>query len=85
MNVITWVIFGLIVGTIVSIIDPSPQKGGIITGLILGVLGSVLGGFVANLVFGINLQGFSFTSLLIAVLGSLMLLGVTRVYQRRQR
>lgn len=78
MNIVSWVIFGLVVGVIANLIDPQPSQGGLVGAIILGILGALLGGFLANLIFGIGISGFNFTSLAIAVLGSLLLLFIGR-------
>lgn len=79
MTIFTWIVFGLIVGIIANIIDPKKEEGGLIGAIVLGILGAMLGGFLANLLFGIGIDGFNLTSLAIAVLGSLFLLFVGRM------
>lgn len=82
MNILAWIIFGLIVGIVANIIDPYPEKGGLLGAVVLGMLGSILGGFLGNLVFGIGVTGFNFPSFAIAVLGSLLLLFLGRAIRR---
>lgn len=82
MDILTWIIFGVIVGAIANIIDPRPSQGGIIGSLILGVLGAFLGGFLGNLIFGTGVTGFNFPSLALAVLGALLLLLIGRMLIR---
>lgn len=82
MDFVVWVLFGLIVGIIVNLLDPNPEAGGVVPAVILGVLGSVLSGFLANLIFGIELNGFNFASLLVAVGGAIILLFIGRLYQK---
>ena len=74
MNIISWILFGLIVGIVANAIDPSPNKGGIIGSILLGIVGSLVGGFLANLIFGLTITGFNVTAFLIAIAGSLLLL-----------
>ncbi len=78
MNLITWIIFGIITGTIIHYLDPRPDDGGIIGSIVLGLLGSILGGLVGNLMLGISLRSFSFTSFAVALLGSLLLIFLHR-------
>lgn len=82
MNLLAWVIFGLITGIVANIIDPYPSRGGILGAIVLGVLGAVIGGFMGNLIFGIGISGFNFSSFAIAVLGSLLLLFIGRAFGR---
>jgi uncharacterized membrane protein YeaQ/YmgE (transglycosylase-associated protein family) len=83
MNVLSWVIFGLIVGIIAHFLDPrGEERGGVVGTVILGILGALVGGLIANVVFGIGLRGFDFQSFIIAMAGSLILLVIQRGVRR---
>jgi uncharacterized membrane protein YeaQ/YmgE (transglycosylase-associated protein family) len=82
MNIISWILFGLIVGIIANAIEPSPSGGGILGAMLLGIVGALVGGFLANLIFGIGITGFNLTSFLVAVAGSLILLFIGRALRR---
>lgn len=82
MNLLAWVIFGLITGIVANIIDPYPARGGLLGAIVLGILGAILGGFLGNLVFGMGITGFNFPSFAVAVLGSLLLLFIGRAFGR---
>ena len=82
MNFLAWIVFGLIAGTLANLLDPHPSSGGFLGSIALGITGSVVGGFVANLLFGLNVTGFNFTSFIIAILGSLLLLFLGRAIKR---
>ncbi|RJQ27810.1 GlsB/YeaQ/YmgE family stress response membrane protein [Candidatus Parcubacteria bacterium] len=83
MNILTWILFGLIVGVIANFLDPRPSRGGIFGAIILGIVGALLGGFLSNFLFGIPLTGFDIRSLIIAVIGALILLFAGRTFQRQ--
>lgn len=51
MSILLFLVFGLIVGLIARAIMPGDQRMGWIATTILGVIGSLLGGFLAQLVF----------------------------------
>lgn len=78
MSVVGWVIFGLIAGTIANAIDPHPSSGGIIGAVVLGIVGAMVGGFLANVLLGVDVTGFNLTSFIVAIAGSLLLLFVGR-------
>ncbi len=82
MNILLWLVFGLVVGTIANLIDPYPSKGGMLGSVILGILGAILGGILGNMVFRIGITGFNFASLAVAVLGALLLMFVERAVGR---
>ncbi len=74
MNLISWALFGIIVGMVVNTIDPAPNKGGLFGTLLVGVAGALVGGLIANLLFGAGLLHFDLTSFTIAIAGSLTVL-----------
>ena len=74
MNIVTWILFGLMVGIIANAINPSTNKGGLLGSILLGIVGALVGGFLANLIFGITITGFNGSAFLTAVAGSLLLL-----------
>lgn len=82
MNILSWLIFGTIVGIVANAIDPTPNRGGVLGSVLLGIVGAMVGGFLANLVFGINITGFNVTSFLVAIGGSLLLLFVGKALRR---
>lgn len=82
MDILTWIVFGLIVGVIANIIDPRPAQGGIIGAIILGIVGALVGGFIGNLIFGVDVTGFNFPSFIVAVLGALGVLFIGRMLVR---
>jgi uncharacterized membrane protein YeaQ/YmgE (transglycosylase-associated protein family) len=78
MSLLTWIAFGILVGVVANFLDPRPSEGGLLGAAILGIVGAIVGGFLANLVFGYGISGFNLTSFAVAVLGSLFLLMLGR-------
>ena len=83
MGIIAWIIFGLIAGVIAKLIMPGRDGGGVILTCILGVVGAVVGGWLATM-FGIggDVSGFNLHSFLVAVVGAIVVLGVFRLVRR---
>lgn len=50
--VISWCIFGLIVGAIARLLVPGRQSMSIVATILLGIIGSFIGGFLGSLIFG---------------------------------
>lgn len=74
MNILLWIGFGLIVGFIANAIDSS-KEGDFFRSVLLGIVGALAGGFLANILFNrVSLIGFSGTAFLVAVAGSILLL-----------
>ena len=82
MNILSWILFGLIVGVVANAIDPSPNKRGATGSILLGVIGALVGGLLANLIFGITISGFNITTFLVAIAGSLLLLFFGKAMRR---
>jgi len=72
-NIILWLIFGFIAGWIVHVIDRKDVAGGLIGTTILGILGAIFGGWLAQMFFGFSGIGFNLTSLIVAVTGGFIL------------
>lgn len=83
-NIIFYVVFGLIAGTIANLIDKNPSQGGILGSIVLGIVGAVVGGFLGEALFGVGVTGFNITSFLVAVVGSLLVLWLARMMSRNR-
>ena len=83
MGIIAWIIFGLIAGIIAKLIMPGRDGGGFLLTCILGIVGAVVGGWLATM-FGIggSISGFNLHSFLVAVVGAILVLGVFRLLRR---
>ena len=86
MTIIGWIILGLIVGAIAKAILPGRQGGGIIITLILGVVGALLGGFLASALFHVSMGGFfDLKTWVIAVIGAIIVLLIYGLATRGSR
>lgn len=83
MSFFSWIVFGLIVGFVAHLADSRDVPGGILSSLILGIVGAVVGGFLGNLIFGIGISGFNISSFLVAVAGALLVVTVQRSLMHR--
>ena len=83
MGIIAWIIFGLIAGIIAKLIMPGRDGGGFFLTCIRGIVGAVVGGWLATM-FGIggSISGFNLHSFLVAVVGAILVLGVFRLLRR---
>jgi uncharacterized membrane protein YeaQ/YmgE (transglycosylase-associated protein family) len=77
MGILSWIFWGLFVGAIARLLLPGRQSIGIIWTILLGVAGSVVGGFLATEVLDIaDADEFDFGSFLIAIGTSVLLLAI---------
>ena len=83
MGIIAWIIFDLIAGIIAKLIMPGRDGGGFFLTCILGIVGAVVGGWLATM-FGIggSISGFNLHSFLVAVVGAFLVLGIFRLLRR---
>ncbi len=82
IEVLGWIVFGLIVGVIAKLLMPGRDPGGLIVTMLLGVAGAVVGGFVGRSLgwYGPNDTAGFFMSLL----GAIILLALYRVLFARR-
>lgn len=83
MGIIAWIIFGLIAGVIAKLLMPGRDGGGFILTCILGIVGAVVGGWLATM-FGIggSISGFNLHSFLVAVVGAIVVQVIFRLLRR---
>lgn len=75
MGFISWILIGLIMGAIARAVLPGRTEGGWITSLIVGVVGAIVGGWIANMVGSDSNNGFfDLTTWFFAFIGSLVVL-----------
>lgn len=81
MSIFAWVVLGGIAGWIASIIIGNNKSQGIFGNIVVGIAGSLIGGFLFSIFGGSGVSGFNFYSLLVAVLGSVVLLWITSKFR----
>ena len=81
MGILTWIVFGLVVGIIAKLLMPGRDPGGFIVTILLGIAGALLGGFIGRAMgfYGPN-QGAGW---IISILGAIVLLVLYRLVARR--
>jgi uncharacterized membrane protein YeaQ/YmgE (transglycosylase-associated protein family) len=85
VGILAWILFGLLAGGIAKFIMPGKDPGGCLGTVLIGILGSVIGGFIGTeiLRFG-SVTGFNVRSFGIAILGALILLALYRLLLERR-
>lgn len=82
MGILMWAVFGLVAGAIARMLVPGSGVVGLVVTIMLGVVGSVVGGFIGTqLGFG-EVDGFDIRSFLIAIGGAVVLLAGYRMLRR---
>lgn len=84
MGFILSIVMGLIVGAITGFIMKSNYPWYI--DLLLGVVGSMVGGWLTSLFLGVDLtSGFNLPSLIVSVLGAVLVVAIWRLITGRRR
>ena len=81
MGIISWIIVGLIAGALGKLILPGDDPGGFIVTILIGMAGSLVGGFIVGLLGGTGVTGFNIWSILVATVGAIVLLAVYRLWR----
>lgn len=84
MGVLSWIVVGLIAGALGKLIMPGDDPGGFIVTILIGMAGALVGGFVVSLLGGVGATGFNVWSILVATLGSIILLAIYRALVGRR-
>jgi uncharacterized membrane protein YeaQ/YmgE (transglycosylase-associated protein family) len=71
-GIIGWIVFGLIVGLIARLLHPGKDPGGFIVTALIGIAGSLLGGFVGR-AMGLYREGQG-AGLIVSIIGAIVLL-----------
>lgn len=85
MGLILLLIVGGVIGWLASLIMRTDGQQGIILNVIVGIVGSLLAGFIINpLIGGGNIMNgdLSASSLIVSLLGAVVLLGIVNLFRR---
>ena len=85
INFIIWIVVGAIIGWLASMIMRRDAQQGFLLDIVVGIVGSFLGGFLLGPLFGtgtINQNDFSLSGLLVSLLGAIILLAIVNLFRR---
>ncbi|QYX34347.1 GlsB/YeaQ/YmgE family stress response membrane protein [Sphaerospermopsis torques-reginae] len=89
MNIIAWIILGLLAGALAKAVYPGHQGGGIVSTIILGIVGAFIGGTLFTLLRTGTLQlsaaTLSIPGLLVAIIGAILAIYLWTLFQRSSR
>lgn len=81
MGIISWIILGGIAGWIASMFAKTNESMGIFANIIVGIIGAIIGGFIFGMLGGEEVSGLNLYSLLVAVVGSVVLLYIVKLFR----
>jgi uncharacterized membrane protein YeaQ/YmgE (transglycosylase-associated protein family) len=79
--ILSWIVFGLVVGVLAKLLMPGDDPGGFIVTVLLGIAGALVGGFLGRVlgIYGPN-QAAGY---LMSIAGAIVLLALYRMMTRR--
>lgn len=78
-----WILFGLIIGWVASIIDDPSSDNSLVKNMALGVTGSIIGGVAGRALEEGNSYVFGNTSMLLAIIGGALTIMAVKGWKRR--
>ena len=85
MGFLAWIVVGIIAGFLAKMIMPGSraEPGGFLGTMLLGIVGAVLGGWGASLLFNEpGATGINIWSVLVATIGACIALALARMFSR---
>jgi uncharacterized membrane protein YeaQ/YmgE (transglycosylase-associated protein family) len=80
MTIIGWIVLGLVAGWLAGMLMRGGGYG-IIGDIVLGILGAIVGGWLTGVLLGRDLMtGFNIESLIVAVIGAVVLVAISRLF-----
>ena len=85
MGILSWIVLGLVAGAIAKALHPGRDPQGCIVTMIIGVIGAVLGGWIATMFGWGRVDGFNIYSVLVATGGAVLALAIYTAIKGRRR
>lgn len=83
MDIFVWLLFGAVVGWVASKLMGTDAQQGLLSNILVGILGAFVGGFLAGLMdLPSPVAGFDLYSFFIALVGAVVLLWVVRLIRK---
>ena len=85
MNFIIWLVVGGLIGWVASMIMKTDAQQGVILNVVVGIVGSMLGGWFVAPLLGtatINQNDFSIMGLVSSLIGAVILLAIVNLFRR---
>ena len=84
MDILAWIIVGIVAGFLAKAVVPGEGPGGIVGDLIVGVVGAVIGGWIMHSFGNAGATGINVWSIFVAFLGAVVLLVILRALTGRR-
>jgi uncharacterized membrane protein YeaQ/YmgE (transglycosylase-associated protein family) len=89
VNIIAWIVLGAIAGWIAGLLVRGDERWGVIGHIVLGIVGAVIGGFLASALFNVNTGAqngeINIASIVVAVIGAVLVVVVVNMLTGSRR
>ena len=88
VNIIAWLVLGAIAGYIAGYLVKGDERYGVIGHIVLGIVGAIVGGFIAYNLLGFNSGAqaksgdISIGSIIVAIVGAVIVVWVVNFFMR---
>ncbi len=82
MSIFLWIVLGALAGWFASILMRTDANQGLGMDILMGMIGAVVGGFLMGMLNQPGVTGFNLYSMLVAVLGSVVVIYLGRIFRR---
>ena len=80
MGLLAFIVLGAIAGWVASLIMGTRE--GLLLDIVIGIVGAFIGGLLFNTFGSVGVTGFNAYSLIVAIIGAIILLGLVRLVRR---
>ena len=89
VKIIAWIVLGAIAGWIAGLLVRGDERWGVIGHVVLGIVGAVIGGFLASALFNVNTGAqngdINIASIVVAVIGAVIVVVVVNMLTGSRR
>ena len=89
LNIIAWIVLGAIAGYVAGLIVKGDERWGVIGHIVLGIVGALVGGFLADRFLGIQTGAGSgdinIASIVVSVIGAIIVVVIVNALTGRRR
>jgi uncharacterized membrane protein YeaQ/YmgE (transglycosylase-associated protein family) len=84
IELIVWIAFGALIGWVASLIMGTDERQGGLANIVIGIVGAVVGGFIARTLGAEGVTGFNVVSFLVALGGAMLLIAIYKMLTGRK-
>jgi uncharacterized membrane protein YeaQ/YmgE (transglycosylase-associated protein family) len=84
MGILSWILLGLVAGAIAKALRPGKDPQGCFVTIIIGIVGAVIGGWIATMLGWGEVDGFNLYSILVATGGAVLALIIWAALTKRR-